>query len=165
MRISQLNKNSKRSLILTFFFLSGLSGLIYEIVWLKMLILVIGNTVFSTTTVLTAFMGGLALGSFIAGRMMDRVIDPVRLYGLLEGGIGIYALILPFLIYGSEPLFRFIYQNYETSFYMFGLLKFLVCGTIMLIPSTMMGATLPILSNYFVDRQTHLVGQLASYTA
>jgi len=143
-------------LILTLLFFSGTCGLIYEILWMKMLSLVIGNTVFSITTVLTAFMGGLALGSFLAGRFEDRIKNPLRIYGLLEGGIGAYALLLPFLIAGTEPLFRFIYQNVSPSFYGFSLLRFFVCGIILLVPTTLMGATLPVISKYFVKRQTHL---------
>ncbi len=74
--------------ILLFLMVSGSCGLVYEILWMKMLTLVIGNTVFSITTVLTAFMGGLALGSFLAGRFIDKIKDPLRTYGILEGGIG-----------------------------------------------------------------------------
>lgn len=143
-------------LILTFLLFSGTCGLIYEILWMKMLTLVIGNTVFSITTVLTAFMGGLALGSFLAGRLEGKIKNPLKTYGLLEGGIGAYALLLPFLIAGTEPLFRFIYQNVSPSFYGFSLLRFFVCGIILLVPTTLMGATLPVISKYFVKRQTHL---------
>ncbi len=123
---------------------------------MKMLTLIIGNTVFSTTTVLTSFMGGLALGSFLAGKFVDRRTDHLKIYGILEGAIGAYALILPVLFGWTEPLFRFIYQNFHTSFYGFGLLRFLVCGMVLLIPTTMMGATLPVLSKYFVERQSQL---------
>ena len=145
-----------RALILTFFVLSGSTGLVYEIVWMKMLTLTIGNTVFSTTTVLTAFMGGLALGSFLAGRFADRLTEPLKVYAILEGAIGVYALVLPLLIGWTEPLFRLIYQDFHTSFYAFSLLRFLVCGAILLVPTTLMGATLPVLSKYFVDRPTQL---------
>lgn len=137
--------------------------MIYEIVWMKLLTLVIGNTMLAITTVLTSFMGGLALGSFWAGRLVDRVRNPVKIYGILEGVIGAYALLLPVLVAGTEPLFRFIYQNFHTSVYTFSVLRFLVCGAILLIPTTLMGATLPLLSKYFVERQTHLgwtVGKL-----
>ena len=143
-------------LILTFLLFSGTCGLIYEILWMKMLTLIIGNTVFSITTVLTSFMGGLALGSFLAGRLEDKIKNPLRIYGLLEGCIGAYALLLPFLIAGTEPLFRFIYQNINPSFYGFSLLRFLVCGIILLAPTSLMGATLPVISKYFVKRQAHL---------
>ncbi len=152
-----------RPLILAFLLVSGSCGLIYEIVWMKLLTLVIGNTVFSTTAVLTSFMGGLALGGFLAGRLVDKINNPLRIYGILEGLIGAYALVVPVFIAGTEPLFEFIYQNFDTSFYTFSLLRFLVCGTILLIPTTLMGATLPVLSKYFVERQTHLgwtVGKL-----
>jgi len=143
-------------LILTFLLFSGTCGLIFEILWMKMLTLVIGNTVFSITTVLTSFMGGLALGSFLAGRLEDKIKNPLRIYGLLEGCIGAYALVLPLLIAATEPFFRFIYQNVNPSFYGFSLLRFLVCGIILLVPTTLMGATLPVISKYFVKRQAHL---------
>ena len=123
---------------------------------MKMLTLVIGNTVFAITTVLTAFMGGLALGSFLAGRYAGNLKNPLRTYGLLEGGIGLYALLLPLLIAGTEPLFRFVYQGLNPSFYVFGLLRFVVCGTLLLVPTTLMGATLPVLSQYFVARKANL---------
>ncbi len=145
-----------RTFILLCFFLSGAVGLIYEIVWMKMLTLVIGNTVFSVTTVLTAFMGGLALGSYLAGRLIDKSKNPLRIFGVLEGIIGAYALVLPLLIAGTEPLFRFIYQNFEMSFYSLSLLRFLICGILLLLPTTLMGATFPVLSKYFVERKTHL---------
>ncbi len=145
-----------RTLILILFLLSGSAGLVYEIVWMKMLTLIIGNTIFATTTVLTSFMGGLALGSFLAGRFVDRRTDHLKVYGILEGAIGAYALVLPLLLGWTEPLFRFIYQDFHTSFYVFGLLRFLVCGFVLLIPTTMMGATLPVLSKYFVERQSQL---------
>jgi spermidine synthase len=143
-------------LILLFLLLSGSCGLVYEILWMKMLTLVIGNTVFAVTTVLTAFMGGLALGSFLAGRFIDKIKDPLRTYGFLEGGIGLYALLLPLLIAGTEPLFRFVYQGLNPSFYTFSLLRFVVCGIILLVPTTLMGATLPVLSKHFVQRQSHV---------
>ena len=143
-----------RPLILAFLLVSGSCGLIYEILWMKMLTLVIGNTVFAITTVLIAFMGGLALGSFLAGRLIDRITDPLRTYGILEGGIGAYALLLPFFIAATQPLFRIIYQGVNPSFYTFSLIRFAVCGIILLIPTTLMGATLPVLSKHFVERQS-----------
>ncbi len=139
-----------------FLLISGSCGLVYEILWMKMLSLVIGNTVFSVATVLTAFMGGLALGSFLAGKFEERVRNPLKIYGILEGGIGIYALLLPFLIAGTEPLFRFIYQNFGPSFYVFSLLRFLVCGALLLVPTTLMGATLPVLSKHFIESKAHI---------
>ncbi|MDJ0802552.1 MAG: fused MFS/spermidine synthase [Desulfobacterales bacterium] len=145
-----------KPLILLFLLISGSCGLIYEILWMKMLTLVIGATVFSITTVLTSFMGGLALGSFLAGRFIDKIRDPLRIYGILEGSIGAYALLLPWLIAGTEPLFRFVYQSINPSFYTLSLLRFFVCAIILLVPTTLMGATLPVLSKYFVEKSSDL---------
>ena len=77
-----------RGWIVLLFLLSGLTALIYEIVWMKMLVLVVGNTVYSTTTVLAAFMGGLALGSFTAGRYLEKLGNPLRLYGIPKASSG-----------------------------------------------------------------------------
>ncbi|MBI2563007.1 MAG: hypothetical protein HYW08_11600, partial [candidate division NC10 bacterium] len=81
--------------ILACFFLSGATGLVYEVIWTRMLGLVFGHTVYAVSTVLAAFMGGLAAGSILFGRLADRSRHPVRLYGLLEGGIGLYCLATP----------------------------------------------------------------------
>ena len=80
------------------FFLSGATSLVYEVVWLRQLILIFGSTLFATSAILSTFMGGLALGAFLAGRIMDRTGgSPLRIYGVREIGIGVYALIVPFL--------------------------------------------------------------------
>src|SRR6185503_7645638 len=84
-------------LVAACFFLSGATGLIYEVLWARMLGLVFGGTTLAVSTVLAAFMGGLALGSAMAGRWGGRVTRPVRAYGLLEIGIALYALAVPFL--------------------------------------------------------------------
>ena len=70
-----------------FFFLSGFSGLVYEIIWMRKLTLIFGNTVHAVSTTLAVFMGGLALGSFLFGRAADRSSKPLRMYVLLELGI------------------------------------------------------------------------------
>src|SRR5215813_234206 len=83
--------------ILLCFFASGMSGLVYQVVWVRELVLVFGATTFAVSTVLTAFMGGLALGSYYFGKRSAHVHRPLRLYGLLEIGIGIYGLAVPFV--------------------------------------------------------------------
>jgi spermidine synthase len=151
--------------VLCAFFISGAAGLIHEVVWTRLLRLVMGNTAFSITTVLCAFMGGLALGSFLGGRFIDRRKDPLRVFAFLEGTIAVYCLFLPWLIQGVEPIYRLIYQNTHTSFYLFSLIRFVFSGVLLLIPATFMGATLPVLSRFFVrslDRVGYPVGLLYS---
>lgn len=144
--------------VLGAFFVSGACGLIHEVAWTRLLRLIMGNTTFSITTVLCAFMGGLALGSYLGGRFIDRRHDPLRIFAFLEGSIGIYCMLLPWLINGAEPIYRFLYQNTQTSFYVFSLIRFLFSGAILLIPATFMGATLPVLTR-FLTRSPSLIGR------
>src|SRR2546422_3962885 len=88
----RLNVNSIFYLI---FFLSGATGLVYEVIWVRLTGLVFGNTSLAISTVLGAFMAGLALGSWKLGRKADRTKNPLRLYCLLELGIGISAALVP----------------------------------------------------------------------
>src|SRR2546430_17585331 len=90
---------SRRSikLVTLCFILSGATGLIYEVLWARMLGLVFGASMLAVSTVLAAFMGGLALGSGLAGRLAARVSRPLRVYGLIEIAIAVYALLVPLL--------------------------------------------------------------------
>ena len=74
----------RSGLILAIFVLSGAAGLVYEVVWSRQLVLVFGNTTQAVATILTGFFGGMAIGSFLGGRLADRVRSPLRLYGFLE---------------------------------------------------------------------------------
>ncbi|MFQ5764172.1 MAG: hypothetical protein ACE5GT_04530, partial [Rhodospirillales bacterium] len=74
---------SLRRLVLGLCFLSGFSGLIYEVVWMRMLTFVFGVSAYATATVLCAFMGGLALGSWLFSRLADRGRHPLRTYAIL----------------------------------------------------------------------------------
>src|SRR5437660_6010150 len=85
------------SLIAICFLVSGATGLIYEVLWARMLGLVFGVTTLAIGLVLAAFMGGLALGSAIAARFAARIARPVRAYALIEITIGFYALAVPLL--------------------------------------------------------------------
>src|SRR5688572_11787935 len=100
-----------RALVLACFFLSGASGLVFEMVWTRMLTLVFGSTTLAISTVLTAFMGGLGLGSFLAGKVADRVRDPVRAYALAEAAIGSYALLVPLVIGHYPALNRWLWDS------------------------------------------------------
>src|SRR5207249_4396099 len=80
------------SLIGICFILSGATGLIYEVLWVRMLGLVFGATTPAVSSVLIAFMGGLALGSALAGRLGGSIRRPVRVYGLLEMSVALYAV-------------------------------------------------------------------------
>jgi spermidine synthase len=152
-----------KRLILLFFFLSGVAGLIYEVVWTRLLERVMGASVYSITTVLTVYMAGLALGSFLAGRFVDKRSDTLRIYGLLEGAIGVYCLLIPIIIAATMPIYRAAYQNLASVSHTWSLVRFLISGLVLIVPTTLMGATLPVLSKYLARRYDGIgqtVGQL-----
>src|SRR5210317_1634790 len=100
---------SKKSLIITgCFFLSGLAGLIYEVVWARQLGLFLGITGFAHTAVITAYMAGLAAGSWFFGRRSDRSSNPLRIYAWLEIGVGLYAAVTPWLFTGLQTAYAAI---------------------------------------------------------
>src|SRR6267378_6749999 len=134
------------------FILSGATGLIYEVLWARMLGLVFGATTLAVSTVLAAFMGGLALGSALAGRLGARVKRPVRAYGLLEIGIALYALTVPILFALVDNLNAMLWQHFHPGFVVFSLWRFLLSCLMLLVPTTLMGAALPILAAALLSR-------------
>ena len=154
------------TLILVCFFFSGLTGLIYEILWTRMIVKIIGGAPFAVSIILTVFMGGLGLGSYLASRTIDRVEQPlrlVRIYGILELAIGCYGLVLPTLLAGFRPLYAVLYNRLFDHFMLYSFLTFVGCCLLLLIPVICMGATLPVLCRFYVTRMSHLgshVGRL-----
>ncbi len=103
-------------------------------------------------------MAGLALGSYFGGRWIDRQSNPLLVYAILEAAIGAYCLAVPWLIDLALPLFKWIYSSFQNSYFEASLLRFLVCATILIIPTTLMGATLPTLGK-FVSRNPEGIGR------
>jgi spermidine synthase len=146
-------------LMLSCFFLSGLTGLIYQILWTRMIVKVIGSAPFAVSIILTVFMGGLGLGSFVASRMIDRVKEPqklLRLYALLELAIGGYAIVVPGLLIGFKPLYTVLYNNLFNYFLLYNFLTLIGCVIILIAPVICMGATLPVLCRFYIARLGHL---------
>lgn len=139
--------------LLLCFTCSGMGALIYEVAWVRCLELVFGATTFAVATVLAAFMGGLAFGSYFMGRLAHRLIrfHPLKLYAALELGIGLIALVIPLLFSSLAPLYQALWEKYHASFALFSTLRFLLSIAILLIPTSFMGATLPLMS-MFVNR-------------
>src|SRR5687768_12046508 len=129
------------------FVLSGATALIYEVLWARMLGLVFGATTLAVSAVLAAFMGGLAIGSALAGRCGWRVKRPVRWYGIIEIIIGLYALIVPFLFSGIDRVYALIWQQFHPGSYGFAGWRFLLSCVVLIVPTALMGATLPLLSS------------------
>jgi len=145
--------------ILTCFFLSGLAGLIYQVLWVRMIDKVIGSAPFAVATVLAVFMGGLSLGSYLAGRRIDRILEKrklLSLYGKLEVTIGLYGLMLPIFMVMVKPAYTFAYNHLFHSFWIYSLFTFFGCALLLILPTALMGATLPILCRFYVSHLDHL---------
>jgi spermidine synthase len=141
------------TVIVALFLLSGACSLIYEIVWLRMLVLVFGMSVFAVSTVLTAFMAGLALGSVVFGRLIDKRGSPLRVYAYLELGIGFFALIFPLVLARLDDVYTLLYRQLGSDSYAFHAIRFALCFLVLLVPTTLMGGTLPVLSRFVVQRR------------
>jgi len=139
-------------LVSVLFFFSGLTALIYQMVWMRELVLVFGASMFAISTLLTAFMGGLALGSDFFGRRADRYPNPLRVYGLLELGIGGYAFLVPFLLSSLIPIYQYLHSLFHFSFYIFSLVRFVMAVLILLLPTALMGGTLPVLARLYKNK-------------
>ena len=144
------------SVVLSCFCLSGASGLILELLWTRMLTLVFGSTALAVSTVLTAYMGGLGLGSYLAGKWSDRRKDPVRAYAFAEAAIGLYALAVPWLIGFYPGLNQWLWATFGDRYTLLSILRFVTSAGLLILPTTLMGATLPILARYFVSRPFEL---------
>ncbi len=140
------------ALVPILFFLSGLTALLYQMVWMRELVLVFGASMFAISTLLTAFMGGLALGSWFFGKRADRYQNPLKTYGLLELGIGAYAFVVPVLFSSLVPIYQTLSSLFDFSFYAFSLVRFVLAVLILLLPTALMGGTLPVLAQRYKNQ-------------
>ena len=147
---------NSRLLVLILFFLSGACGLVYEVVWARELSLIFGITIFATSTVLAAYMGGLALGSFLVGRFIDRSPNPLRVYAILEVGIGLLALLTPLAFSFARSFYVLAANALEGHFLLFNLVRVLILFLILMVPTTLMGGTVPAIGRFLVDRKENV---------
>lgn len=132
------------------FFLSGFAALIYEVIWFKRFAHVWGNATLAQTSVVAAFLFGLALGAFYLGRLADRVKSPLGWYCVCEMLVGLFALAIPYEIVGLRWISSQIYSTLQAypvvHFAVRFILTFLAIGP----PCFLMGGTLPLLMKHFL---------------
>jgi len=150
------------TVVLICFFISGATGLIYEVLWSRRLTLVFGVTVLAVSTVLAAFMGGLALGSALFGRVADRVRAPLRLYAGLEGAIGAFCFATPWLFELVERAYVAVHPGVEGSPWLIRLARFALSMMVLLPPTMLMGGTLPALTRALLARLDQVGGRVAT---
>ncbi len=138
----------RRFAVLVIFVLSGAAGLIYEVVWSRELVLVFGNTTQAVSAILTGYFGGLAIGSVLGGRLVDRVSRPLRLYGGLELALVAVVIATPVLFRGIEAVYSSGYGTLEQQPTVLALIRYALALAALAPATVIMGATLPTLSRH-----------------
>ncbi len=148
-----LRRSRAVNLLLPLFFLSGATALAYQTLWVRELqIELFGTSTFAISTVLAAFMGGLALGGFAMAQFADRLARPLQIYGLLEIGIGLYALVFPTVVEALQPAYLQAWRTLNPDPVTFGIIQFSLVSVSLLLPTAAMGATLPLLARFATER-------------
>lgn len=159
-----MRRNISFALLLVCFFLSGLAGLIYQTAWTREFAFVFGTSNLAIATVLAAYMAGLAAGAAVAARFANRITRPLLTYGVLELGVGLAALAVPLAIHGSRALYVALLGGQPDLASSGGLstaLFYLVCSfLILMVPTALMGATLPLLVRHSVHSDADIGGRI-----
>lgn len=134
--------------IILMFFCSGLTSLIYQVIWIRQLALAVGSTSASMSLVLSIFFFGLAGGSYFVGKFHHKINNPLLTYGKLEGFIGVYSAILVYILFYFQSLLVWAYPQGEIHIYS-QILKFILVFILLVLPTLAMGATLPLLIKGF----------------
>ena len=135
-----------------------MAALIYEVVWFRPLQLVFGSSIYAISTMLTAFMAGFALGSYLFSSYADRTKNPLMFFAFIELGIAIYGvLILQLFNWLPYPYFS-LWIAFHKNFSLFMLIQFLLVFSVLIIPTTLMGATWPIINKAYI-RQINKLGE------
>jgi len=148
--------SSRRALLpffatLVFFFVSGACGLLYQVVWTRQFVLLFGATAYAVGTVLSVFFLGLGAGSLWGGRLADRSRRPLFLYGAFEIIIGLWAVLLIALLDLGESAVVAVLSAFTTSRGAAIASRALLALVFLIVPVTLMGATLPLLAKFVTD--------------
>jgi spermidine synthase len=153
--------SNKYPLLLFFAFMSGISSLIYQITWIRQFSLFFGVHVLSVSTVLAAFMTGLAIGNYLFGRLADRGLHPLILLVVIESGIGLFALLFQPGIEATIGLYGYLVNHISSSSDQLPLLKFILSFFFLLVPTTLMGGVIPVLSKFLVSNLTRVGNKIS----
>ncbi len=134
------------------FFLSGATSLAFEVAWSKVLSTLLGVDLYASATVVTAYMAGIGLGAYLSSRLPHPWRHSPLSYALLQGVVGLFGMVSVPLFRGTQPLLALLQELSFASPPLFLLLRFLVVLGLMLVPTTLMGMTLPILAGVGQDR-------------
>lgn len=149
-----------RPLVCGIFFLTGAAGLIFETLWFHQAGLALGNSVWASSLVLAGFMGGLGLGNALAARLGDHSGAPLKVYAALEIAVAIAGIGLAFLLPAVGGALAKSFGALFDQPWALNLLRLTTAFVLLLVPSTAMGATLPLLVRVLSASDTHFGGVL-----
>lgn len=138
-----------KTTILIAFCLSNVSVLMYQVIWGRQLGYIFGTTMYAVSTVLAGFMAGLAMGSYYFGKLVDRYKNPVKLFSYLEIAIGISGLAMTGIFKILSFIYPFLYGVFSWNQQVFIISLFSLTFIILVIPTTLMGGTFPVISKIY----------------
>ena len=153
----------QRKLLLALFFLSGISALIYEVCWVRQATLTFGVSIYAYSAVLTAYMGGMAIGGYLIGRQADRTAHPLHLFAWLQIGLAVLGAATPFALSGLTTLYAAGVQALTPSPATLTALRLGMSLLALAPPALCIGATLPVMSRVYARRDGQVglnIGQL-----
>lgn len=151
--------------VLAILALSGFAAMAYQIAWTRLLSMVIGNSVYAFSAILTTFLAGIAMGSLLFVRQIDRVKDKPFLLGVVQGIIFLTVILSMPMMDSLPALFITLFRGLSGSFLGLVLIDFIVASSAILIPTLLMGVTFPIAIRIYANRTDGLgegVGRLYS---
>ncbi len=158
-----ISRRASINWLMMIYFASGICSLIDEVIWVRLLKLTLGNTVYASSIVISMFMGGLALGALIMSRHSDHIRRRLQLYAIIETLITISSLSLPWGLKIADRVYVLFYRTYDPSHKQLLVVQIIISGLLVLGPSMLMGSTLPLLGRYVtsLEKETgHLIGRL-----
>ena len=147
-----ISQPPERHLVLWAIGISGFCALAYEVLWTRIMVFFLGSTTYAFATMLAAFLFGIALGSIVFACWVDRIKQPIAIFGILQLGIGLFALIL-------MPAFEELYAVTSTFQSTFGgsrFWAFFSCFLVMCLPTFLMGASFPLVTKIYTGSERQL---------
>jgi spermidine synthase len=163
-RVTVLGAAGPWALLSACFIVSGATGLVLQVVWTRQLTEIFGSSSLAIATVLATFMGGLALGAHLGGRLADRMgqdagrpwMHPLFGYALAEAVVGLSALAIPLLFAGYHALGPSLWRALPDQPALLALVRLVLTAIALLVPTTAMGATLPLLGRHVTRSRSEL---------
>ncbi|MFA9388477.1 MAG: fused MFS/spermidine synthase [Prolixibacteraceae bacterium] len=143
--------NSRKTFIFAcIVFISGIAGLSYELLWIRSIKGFFGSELFSISMVFTLYFAGLGIGGFVGNKIISRKYDPIKIYSSIELLIGLFGLAFPFLIQATQNSYLGLTGIVPEHLWL--LMKALHITILLIVPTTLIGMTLPLITAIIVDK-------------